>query len=132
MLIGVDLKKDPKLLNSAYNDAAGLNAAFNLNLLVRLNRELGGDVDLDRFAHHGFYNEAQGRVELYIKSLADQVAGVAGRRFRFAAGELIHTENSYKYAISEFRALAARAGFEAVETWTDPAQLFSVHYLRRE
>jgi dimethylhistidine N-methyltransferase len=131
MLIGVDLKKDPKLLNSAYNDAAGLNAAFNLNLLVRLKRELGGDVDLDRFAHHAFYNEAEGRVELYIKSLADQVAGVAGRRFRFAAGELIHTENSYKYAIPEFRALAARAGFEAVETWTDPAQLFSVHYLRR-
>src|SRR5207302_7083966 len=113
------------------NDAAGLNAAFNLNLLVRLNRELGGDVDLDRFAHHAFYNEAQGRVELYIKSLADQVAGVAGRRFRFAAGELIHTENSYKYAISEFRALATEAGFEPIHTWTDRHQLFSVHYLRR-
>ena len=131
MLIGVDLKKDPAILNRAYNDAAGLNAAFNLNLLVRINRELGGDVDLDRFAHHAFYNEAAGRVELYIKSLADQVVGVAGRRFRFAEGELIHTENSYKYAIPEFRALAARAGFRAVETWTDPAQLFSVHYLRR-
>jgi L-histidine Nalpha-methyltransferase len=131
MLIGVDLKKDPKILNTAYNDAAGLNAAFNLNLLVRINRELGGDVDLDRFAHHAFYNEAEGRVELYIKSLVEQVAGIAGRRFRFAAGELIHTENSYKYAIPEFRALAARAGFRAVETWTDPARLFSVHYLRR-
>ena len=131
MLIGVDLKKDAKLLNSAYNDAAGLNAAFNLNLLERINRELGGDVDLDRFVHHAFYNEAEGRIELYIKSLANQVAGVAGRRFRFTAGELIHTENSYKYAIADFRALAARAGFQAVETWTDPAQLFSVHYLRR-
>jgi L-histidine Nalpha-methyltransferase len=131
MLIGVDLKKDPATLNQAYNDAAGLNAAFNLNLLVRINNELGGDVDLDRFAHHAFYNEAEGRVELYIKSLADQVAGIAGRRFRFAGGELIHTENSYKYAISEFRALAARAGFQAIETWTDPAQLFSVHYLRQ-
>jgi dimethylhistidine N-methyltransferase len=131
MLIGVDLKKDPAILNRAYNDAAGLNAAFNLNLLVRINRELGGDVDLDRFAHHAFYNGATGRVELYIKSLADQVVGVAGRRFRFAEGELVHTENSYKYAIPEFRALAARAGFRAVETWTDPAQLFSVHYLRR-
>ena len=131
MLIGVDLKKDPATLNQAYNDAAGLNAAFNLNLLVRINNELGGDVDLDRFAHHAFYNAAEGRVELYIKSLADQVAGIAGGRFRFAAGELIHTENSYKYAVSEFRALAARAGFQAIETWTDPAQLFSVHYLRQ-
>jgi L-histidine Nalpha-methyltransferase len=131
MLIGVDLKKDTAILNRAYNDAAGLNAAFNLNLLVRINRELGGDVDLDRFAHHAFYNEAGGRVELYIKSLANQIIGVAGCRFRFAEGELVHTENSYKYAIPEFRALAARAGFRAVETWTDPAQLFSVHYLRR-
>ena len=131
MLIGIDLKKDPAILNRAYNDAAGLNAAFNLNLLVRINRELGGDVDLDRFAHHAFYNEAAGRVELYIKSLADQIVGVAGRRFGFVEGELIHTENSYKYAIPEFRALAARAGFRAVETWTDPAQLFSVHYLRK-
>jgi L-histidine Nalpha-methyltransferase len=131
MLIGVDLKKDPAILNRAYNDAAGLNAAFNLNLLVRINRELGGDVDLDRFAHHALYNEERGRVELYIKSLADQVVGAAGRRFRFAGGELIHTENSYKYAIPEFRALAGRAGFRAVETWTDPDQLFSVHYLRR-
>ena len=131
MLIGVDLKKDTAILDRAYNDAAGLNAAFNLNLLVRINRELGGDVDLDRFAHHAFYNEAAGRVELYIKSLTDQVVGVSGRRFRFAEGELIHTENSYKYAIPEFRELAARAGFRAVETWTDPDQLFSVHYLRR-
>jgi dimethylhistidine N-methyltransferase len=131
MLIGVDLKKDRAVLDAAYNDAAGLNAAFNLNLLVRINRELGGDVDLDRFAHHAFYNEAEGRVELYIKSLSEQIGGIAGRRFRFAAGELIHTENSYKYAIPEFRALAARAGFRAVETWTDPAQLFSVHYLRQ-
>ena len=83
------------------------------------------------FAHVAFYNEEKGRIELYIRSLADQTVTIAGRRFHFAAGELIHTENSYKYAIPEFRALAARAGFEAVETWTDPAQLFSVHYLRR-
>lgn len=131
MLIGVDLKKERATLDAAYNDTAGLNAAFNLNLLVRINRELGGDVDLDRFAHHAFYNDAEGRVELYIKSLSDQIAGIAGRRFRFAAGELIHTENSYKYAIPEFRALAARAGFRAIETWTDPGKLFSVHYLRQ-
>jgi dimethylhistidine N-methyltransferase len=131
MLIGADLKKDPKILNAAYNDKAGINAAFNLNLLTRINRELGGDFDLDRFAHVAFYSEADGRVELYLKSLAEQTVMAAGQRFRFGAGELIHTENSYKYAIADFRALAARAGFQAVETWTDPAQLFSVHYLRR-
>jgi len=131
MLIGADLKKDPKILNAAYNDKAGINAAFNLNLLARINRELGGDFDLDRFAHVAFYDEAQGRVELYLKSLVEQSVQVAGTRFRFGAGELIHTENSYKYAIDEFRTLAAQAGFEPIHTWTDRHQLFSVHYLRR-
>jgi L-histidine Nalpha-methyltransferase len=131
MLIGADLKKDPEILDAAYNDRAGINAAFNLNLLERINRELGGDFDLDRFEHHAFYNSAAGRVELYLKSLAEQSVRVAGRRFRLAEGELIHTENSYKYAIPEFRALAARAGFRTIHTWTDRADLFSVHYLRR-
>jgi L-histidine Nalpha-methyltransferase len=131
MLIGADLEKDPKILDAAYNDKAGINAAFNLNLLTRINRELGGDFDIDRFAHLAFYNEREGRVELYLKSLAEQTVSVAGQHFRFAAGELIHTENSYKYAIENFRALAAQAGFEAVHTWTDRHQLFSVHYLRR-
>ena len=131
MLIGADLKKDPKILNAAYNDKAGINAAFNLNLLTRINRELGGDFDLDRFAHVAFYSEAEGRVELYLKSLAEQTVMAAGQRFRFGAGELIHTENSYKYAIDEFCALAALAGFEPVHSWTDRHQLFSVHYLRR-
>ena len=131
MLIGVDLKKDPEILDAAYNDRAGINAAFNLNLLERINRELGGDFDLDRFEHHAFYNPAAGRVELYLKSLAEQSVRVAGRRFDFAEGELIHTENSYKYAIPEFQALAARAGFRTIHTWTDRADLFSVHYLRR-
>jgi len=132
MLIGADLKKSPDILNAAYNDAAGTNAAFNLNLLDRIKRELAGDLDIDAFAHVAFYNEREGRIELYVKSLADQTIGVAGRRFRLAAGELIHTENSYKYAIAEFQALAARAGFQAAATWTDPAELFSVHYLRLE
>jgi len=131
MLIGADLKKDPEILDAAYNDRAGINAAFNLNLLERINRELGGDFDLDRFEHHAFYNPAAGRVELYLKSLAEQSVRVAGRRFDFAEGELIHTENSYKYAIDEFRALAARAGFRTIATWSDRADLFSVHYLRR-
>ena len=130
MLIGVDLKKDAAILDAAYNDRAGVTAAFNLNLLERINRELDGDLDLDRFEHVAFYNEAEGRVEIYIRSLADQEAGIAGRRFAFAEGELIHTEYSYKYSVAEFRALAARAGFRPVDTWTDPAELFSVHYFR--
>jgi len=130
MLIGVDLKKETEILDAAYNDRAGVTAAFNLNLLERANRELDGNLDLDRFEHVAFYNEAQGRVEIYIRSLADQEARVAGSRFRFAKDELIHTEYSYKYSVEEFRALAARAGFRPVDTWTDPAELFSVHYFR--
>jgi L-histidine Nalpha-methyltransferase len=130
MLIGVDLKKDPAILDAAYNDDAGVTAAFNLNLLQRINRELDGDLDLDGFAHLAFYNAAEGRVEIYIRSLADQEAQIAGQRFQFAASELIHTEYSYKYAVPEFRALAARAGFRPVDTWTDPNDLFSLHYFR--
>jgi L-histidine Nalpha-methyltransferase len=131
MLIGADLKKDPAILDAAYNDKAGINAAFNLNLLDRIDRELDGDIDVARFAHVAFYNEAAGRVELYLESRAAQSATIAGRRFDFAAGERIHTENSYKYSVEEFHALAARAGFRPVETWTDPDRLFSVHYLRQ-
>jgi len=130
MLIGVDLKKDPDILDAAYDDRAGVTAAFNLNLLERVNRELDGDLDLDRFEHVAFYNAVEGRVEIYIRSLADQSAQITGRTFHFAAGELIHTEYSYKYSVEEFRALAARAGFRPVDTWTDPAELFSVHYFR--
>ena len=130
MLIGVDLKKETEILDAAYNDRAGVTSTFNLNLLERANRELDGNLDLDRFEHVAFYNEAQGRVEIYIRSLADQETRVAGSRFRFAKDELIHTEYSYKYSVEEFRALAARAGFRPVDTWTDPAELFSVHYFR--
>jgi dimethylhistidine N-methyltransferase len=131
MLIGVDLKKDRAILERAYNDRAGLNAAFNLNLLERVNRELDGDIDIARFEHLAFYSEAEGRMELFLKSLADQTVTIAGRHFDFAEGERIHTENSYKYAISEFHALAERAGFRAIHTWTDQSQLFSVHYFRQ-
>ena len=131
MLIGVDLKKAPAILDAAYNDRAGINAAFNLNLLQRINRELGGDLAIDRFAHVAFYNPEKGRIELYIKSLAEQGATIAGQPFRFAEGELIHTENSYKYAIAEFHALARRAGFLPAQTWTDRDELFSVHYFRQ-
>ena len=130
MLIGVDLKKDPEILNAAYNDRAEVTAAFNLNLLKRVNRELDADLEIDRFEHVAFYNEAEGRVEIYIRSLVAQEARIAGTRFRFAEDELIHTEYSYKYSVAEFRALASRAGFRPVDTWTDPAALFSVHYFR--
>ena len=130
MLIGVDVKKDPEILDAAYDDRAGVTAEFNLNLLERINRELDGDLDIDRFEHVAFYNEAEGRIEIYIRSLANQESWIAGKPVLFAKGELIHTEYSYKYSVPEFRALAGRAGFRPVETWTDPAELFSVHYLR--
>jgi len=132
MLIGADVKKDKRILDAAYNDAQGLNAAFNLNLLHRISKELDSDIVIDDFAHVAFFNPDEGRVELYIRSLTAQSAVIAGRRFSFAAGEMIHTENSYKYAIPEFRALAARAGFSALDTWTDADGKFSVHYLRRD
>jgi L-histidine Nalpha-methyltransferase len=129
LLVGVDLKKDPELLDAAYNDSAGITAAFNLNLLERINRELGADFDLDRFAHEAFYNAVAGRIEIYIRSLADQIVTVAGRAIRFTTGERIHTEDSCKYSITEFQRLAGRAGFKPQRYWTDPEALFSVHLL---
>jgi dimethylhistidine N-methyltransferase len=129
LLIGVDLKKDKAVLDAAYNDRAGVTAAFNLNLLERINRELDGDFDLDRFEHVAFYNEAAGRIEIYIRSRADQIVTVAGRSIRFAAGEHIHTEDSCKYSIAEFQRLAARGGFRPGRYWTDRRRLFSVHLL---
>lgn len=128
MIIGVDLKKDPGILDAAYNDRAGVTAAFNLNLLERINRELGADLDLDRFAHVALYSAAAGRIEIYIKSLADQEVRIAGAHFRFGEGELIHTEYSCKYSVAEFRQLARRAGFRPADTWIDRGELFSVHY----
>jgi L-histidine N-alpha-methyltransferase len=130
MVIGVDLKKDPAILEAAYDDRAGVTAAFNLNLIVRINRELDGDLDIGRFEHVAFYNQVEGRIEIYIRSLANQEAWIAGTPILFAKGELIHTEYSYKYSVAEFRALAGRAGFSAVDTRTDPGDLFSVHYFR--
>ncbi len=129
MLVGVDLKKDESILEAAYNDAQGVTAAFSLNLLERMNRELGGDFDRARFRHDAFYNRADGRIEIYIQSLADQIVTVAGRAVRFAQGERIHIEDSCKYAIDEFRALAARAGYRPWRVWTDRARYFSIHLL---
>jgi len=131
LLIGVDLKKDPAILNAAYNDAAGVTAAFNLNLLARCNRELDADFDLDAFAHRSVYNATAGRIEMHLDSLRAQTVQVAGRAFAFTAGESIHTENSYKYRADEFRHLATQAGFAPLQTWIDAAGLFSVHVLQK-
>jgi dimethylhistidine N-methyltransferase len=130
-LIGVDLKKDPAILLPAYNDSAGVTAAFNLNLLVRINRELGGDIDLGLFAHDIVYDESRGRIEIYLKSLRRQVVRVLGQKFSFAAGERIHTENSHKYSVEEFQSLARSAGWSPARAWTDKHRLFSLHLLCR-
>jgi dimethylhistidine N-methyltransferase len=129
MLVGVDLKKASSILHAAYNDAQGVTSAFNLNLLYRINRELGADFDVRSFEHQAHYDESAGRIEMHLVSLCDQQVRVQGRIFNFAAGERIHTENSYKYSIEEFQALASEAGFLAAHYWVDPERLFSIHYL---
>ena len=129
MLVGVDLRKDPNVLHAAYNDSRKVTAAFNLNLLARINGELGADFDLRRFSHYAFYNAAAGRIEMHLVSLARQSVRVAGHRFRFDRGESIHTENSYKYSVEGFRALAARAGYAGKKVWTDRRALFALHGL---
>ncbi len=129
VLIGVDLKKDLAVLNAAYNDADGITAAFNLNLLARINRELEADFDLDGFDHLAFYSETRGRIEMHLVSRRAQRVHLAGAQFALAEGERIHTECSYKYRIEEFQALAWRAGLCSLEVWIDPERLFSLHYL---
>jgi dimethylhistidine N-methyltransferase len=129
LIIGVDLKKETSRLEAAYNDADGITAAFNLNLLQRMNEELDADFDPAQFRHRAFYNENRGRIEMHIESLRPQTVTVCGRPFSFAAGETVHTENSYKYSIAEFQQLAASAGFHATAVWTDHSALFSVHVL---
>ena len=129
LLIGVDLVKDPAELHAAYNDAAGVTAAFNLNLLARANRELDADFDLQRFAHYAFYNPLQQRVEMHLISRCKQDVMVAGERFSFADGESLHTENSYKYTVDGFNALARRAGFMPEAVWCDAHKRFAVHWL---
>ncbi len=130
MLIGVDLRKSPDILNPAYNDAAGYTAEFNLNLLHRMVNELGADLEIESFRHKAFFNEVESRIEMHLESLKAQTIAVGGQSFDFAEGEKIHTENSYKYSVEDFGALAGRAGFDVRKTWTDRDQLFSVHYLQ--
>jgi len=131
LLVGVDLVKDAVTLERAYDDAAGVTAEFNRNLLARINHELGADFALDRFAHRAHYDARLGRIEMHLVSTTPQTVTVAGRRFAFERGETIHTENSYKYAPAQLAALAAGAGLAVREAWIDPAQLFSVQLLTR-
>jgi dimethylhistidine N-methyltransferase len=129
MLLGIDLRKDPRVLEAAYNDVRGVTAAFNRNLLERANRELGADFDLSTFRHRAFYNRGQSRIEMHLVSTANQHVRVHERTFAFRAGESIHTENSYKYDPAEFARRAAACGLHAVETWTDANRYFAVMYL---
>jgi len=129
LLIGIDLKKSKDILESAYNDAAGVTAAFNLNLLTRMNREYGGNFIQDKFAHRAVYDEQHSRIEMRLISEEDQVIQLAGRRFEIGAGEYIVTEHSHKYSLERFTAMAADAGFAPGEYWTDPDELFGVLYL---
>ena len=131
LLLGADLKKDPAVLEAAYNDSLGVTSAFNLNVLARINRELGGTFDLRAFKHRAFYNEEMGRIEIYIESLADQNVRIEKLDLdvEFAAGELIHTENSYKYDMAGIARLARETGFECSRTWFDSQERFSSNLL---
>ena len=129
LIVGVDLKKDARKLIRAYNDAAGVTAAFNLNLLARINRELEGSFDLNGFRHEAIYDPREGRIEMHIVSIRNQAVRIRGLWFRFSAGETIHTENSYKYSIGQFQDIACSAGWLPGHVWTDDKNLFSVHEL---
>ncbi len=131
-LIGVDLVKSPDRLHAAYNDATGVTAAFNKNLLVRANRELQTDFDLDAFAHYAFYNPTMRRIEMHLVSLTAQCVSLCGRRIFFAEGETIHTESSYKYTVDSFAELAEEAGFVSRKVWCDAGRLFSIHWLEAQ
>ena len=131
LLLGADLKKDRRILEAAYNDALGVTAAFNLNVLARINRELGGNFDLRAFQHRAFYNEEIGRVEIYIESTREQTVTISQLdvEVQFSAGEQIHTENSYKYDLSDIGKLASETGFTRARTWLDEGQQFSSNLL---
>jgi dimethylhistidine N-methyltransferase len=129
LIIGIDLQKSRDVLEAAYNDSAGVTAAFNLNLLARANRELGADFDLARWKHRAVYNESEGRIEMRLVSEGDQTVRVGGQEFHFAAGAEIITEFSYKHTLEGFARLAASAGFrEASRVWTDPKRMFAIFH----
>lgn len=126
LLIGVDVKKDISILQQAYNDAAGITAAFNLNVLARINNELSANFDLPKWQHYAFYNQEPGRIEMHLRSTQQQIARIGDHEFYFDKGETIHTENSYKYEVEEFQTIARHAGFSAEHAWMDNNNLFSV------
>lgn len=127
LIIGIDTRKDPAVLEAAYDDAAGVTAAFNLNLLHRINRELGGTIDIDGFAHRALWNDVVGRIEMHLVATRPMQFQAAGRMFEMAEGESIHTENSYKYTAQEIRLLARTAGWQPVESWFDAGRQFGLH-----
>jgi dimethylhistidine N-methyltransferase len=131
LLIGVDLKKDPLVLHRAYNDDEGVTAAFNLNLLTRINRELNADFQIEQFRHYAFYDPNKGRIEMHLVSLRGQVVNLDDASIPFAEGESIWTESSYKFDLGEFALMATSAGFRVEKVWTDERQWFSVQYLVR-
>jgi dimethylhistidine N-methyltransferase len=130
LIVGVDIIKPAELLKAAYNDKAGVTAKFNLNLLKRINRELGGTFKLDGFEHHAFYNRERNRIEMHLASLKRQKVKVAGETIDFRAGETIHTENSYKYSVESLTALARGAGWQPLAAWTDTNKYFTMQVLR--
>jgi dimethylhistidine N-methyltransferase len=129
ILIGVDLVKDVNILHQAYNDSLGVTADFNKNLLVRMNRELDSNFNLDTFRHEACFNEDESRIEMHLVSLCDQTVTVCGTEFHFKQGETIFTESSYKYTVESFTQLAGQEGFVIEKTWTDEQNWFSVHLL---
>jgi dimethylhistidine N-methyltransferase len=131
LLIGIDLQKDVRIIERAYNDKAGVTALFNLNILRRINREFGADFRLENFRHRAAYNTGFGRIEMHLISTCDQSVRIAGRQFEFAAGEALLTEHSHKYTYEGFSEMAARAGFTVVAAWTDADEMFSVQYCLR-
>jgi dimethylhistidine N-methyltransferase len=129
LLVGVDRKKEPAVLNAAYNDAAGITAEFNLNLLDRINHELDGNFEREKFGHYAYYNDRMGRIEMHLVSLEDQQVTIGGRDFRFTEAECLHTENSYKYSPDEFINLANAGGFKHKKSWSDDNHFFSIYFL---
>nr|MDJ0940693.1 L-histidine N(alpha)-methyltransferase [Woeseiaceae bacterium] len=132
LLIGVDLQKDPEILENAYNDSRGVTAEFNLNVLEHLNREFGANFDVDRFEHDARYDEDEGRIELRLISVTQQEVSIGGEEFSIGKDESILTEYSHKYTLDGFAKMAETAGFKVQKVWMDPNKLFSVQFLVRD
>ena len=132
LVIGIDLRKDTRVLEAAYDDAQGVTAAFNLNLIDRLNRELGGDLDRAAFRHQARWDDFKGRVEMHLEAQRDMTFHLAGEQFHMRAGETIHTENSHKFHLEELRFMARAGGWEPLRKWTDGRSWFSLHLWRAD